>query len=143
MTTRFLTSLEQDLAASMFGGAIDYDRVRVHRRKWIPFQPRDWTMAPDGHLWFHPQAAHYRDCFGCATPALQGHFIHEMTHVWQAQTHGRWHLPLRRHIFCRYEYALVPGKPLSAYGIEQQAEIMREAFLARLRGYAFEVPLFA
>lgn len=142
MTSRTLTALERDLAATLFGDAIDYDRVRVHRRKWFPFQPRDWTMAPDGHLWFHPAADHYRDCFGCATPGLQGHFIHEMTHVWQAQRFGRWWLPLRRHPFCRYAFELVPGKPLTAYGVEQQAEIMRHAFMARLRGEAFDLPRF-
>jgi hypothetical protein len=36
-----------------------------------------------------------------------------------------------RHPFCRYDYELVPGKPFVRYGIEQQAEIVRHAFLAR------------
>lgn len=62
---------------------------------------------------------------------LQGLFIHEMTHVWQAQTKGRFYLPLRRHIFCRYGYSLRPGRHLTRYGIEQQAEIVRHAFLLR------------
>lgn len=62
---------------------------------------------------------------------LQGLFIHEMTHVWQAQTRGRFYLPLHRHPFCRYVYSLRPGRPLSRYGIEQQAEIVRHAFLLR------------
>ena len=38
---------------------------------------------------------------------------------------------LRRHPFCRYDYALKPGWPLERYGIEQQAEIVRHAFLLR------------
>ena len=29
--------------------------------------------------------------------AGQGFFIHEMTHVWQAQKGGRFYLPLMRH----------------------------------------------
>ena len=132
---RGLTPRERDLAADMFGDAIDYERVRVFRRTWWPLQPRNWTLAPDGHLWFHPDAPHYRDCFGCADRGLQGHFIHEMTHVWQAQRHGRWWLPLRRHPFCRYDYTIEPGKPLTAYGIEQQAEIMRHAFLEGRRDF--------
>jgi len=127
--SRLLTQAERDLAAGMFGDAIDYARVRVHRRRWWPFQPRNVTMAPDGHLWFHPQAPHYRDCFASASRAAQAHFIHEMTHVWQAQSKGRWYLPLMRHPFCRYRYVLEDGKPFDRYGLEQQAEIVKDAFL--------------
>jgi hypothetical protein len=60
----------------------------------------------------------------------QGFFIHEMTHVWQSQRGGPLYLPLMRHPFCRYSYALKPGKPFRRYGIEQQAEIVRHRFLA-------------
>ena len=62
---------------------------------------------------------------------LQALFLHEMTHVWQAQTRGRLWLVLMRHPFCRYDYSLKPGWPLARYGIEQQAEIVRHAFLLR------------
>ena len=88
-------------------------------------------MAPDGHLWFHPHGDLYCEDFGCENLSMQGHFIHEMTHVWQAQTKGRWYLLLMRHPWCRYDYALEPGKPFARYGIEQQAEIVRHAFLYR------------
>ena len=54
-----------------------------------------------------------------------------MTHVWQTQTRGEWYLLLHRHPFCRYDYSLKPGWPLERYGIEQQAEIVRHAFLLR------------
>lgn len=143
LPSRTLTPPERALAAELFGDAIDYDRVRVHRRKWWPLQPRTWTLAPDGHLWFHPEAPHYRDCFGCSETPLQAHFIHEMTHVWQAQRRGRWYLPVARHPFCRYRYTLVPGRPLSAYGIEQQAAIMQDAFVAARRGDPFDRPALA
>lgn len=88
-------------------------------------------MAPMGHLHFHPRSASYRDDFSTASLDLQGHFIHEMTHVWQAQTRGRWYLVLMRHPLTRYDYALKPGWPLERYGLEQQAEIVRHAFLLR------------
>lgn len=88
-------------------------------------------MAPMGHLHFHPKADRYCDDFSLANLHRQGHFIHEMTHVWQVQRNGRWHLVLRRHPFCRYDYALKPGWPLDRYGLEQQAEIVRHAFLLR------------
>jgi hypothetical protein len=62
---------------------------------------------------------------------MQALFVHEMTHVWQAQRGGRWYLPLMRHPFCLYDYVLKPGKPFGRYGIEQQAEIVEDAFLLR------------
>lgn len=131
MNSRALTRHEVTLARSVFGAAIDYNRVRIHNRKWWPFQPRGVTMAPDGDLWFHPAGGLYCDDF-CASPLnIQGHFIHEMTHAWQAQRGGKWFLPLMRHPFCRYDYVIQPGKPFARYGLEQQAELVRHAFLMR------------
>ncbi len=115
----------------MFGDAIEYEGVRIKRRKFFPLHPVGVTMAPMGHLHFHPDAAHYCDDFASATLTRQAHFIHEMVHVWQAQTRGRWYLVLRRHPWSRYDYALRPGWGLEQYGIEQQAEIVRHAFLLR------------
>jgi len=86
-------------------------------------------MAPRGHIHFHPHGDAYQEDFGAASLSAQGLFIHEMTHVWQHQC-GVF-LPLRRHPFSRYGYRLVPGRPLRQYGIEQQAEIVRHAFLLR------------
>lgn len=133
---RLLTEGERSLVRSMFGDAIDLTDVAIHRKKWFPFQPRDVVMAPCGHIHFHPGSRLYRDDFADSALSLQGLFLHEMTHVWQVQCHGRWHLPLRRHLFCRYSYTVKPGWPLTRYGIEQQAEIVRHAFLARM---GFEV----
>lgn len=91
-------------------------------------------MAPRGHLHFHPHGDTYCDDFADEPVLKQGLFIHELVHVWQTQTRGDWYLPLHRHPFCRYDYALIPGQPLERYGIEQQAEIVRHAFLLR-NGY--------
>lgn len=88
-------------------------------------------MAPCGHIHFHPDSPAYREDFAQADLASQGFFIHEMAHVWQSQKRGRLYLPLFRHPFCRYDYELKPGWPLERYGIEQQAEIIRHAFLLR------------
>jgi hypothetical protein len=131
LTSRPLTAGEVALARPLFGAAIDYARVRVHDRAWWPLQPRRVTMAPDGDLWFHPQGGLFCADFRDQPLHLQAHFIHDMTHVWQAQRSGRWWLPLMRHPFCRYDYAIAPGKPFARYGIEQQAEIVKHAFLLR------------
>jgi hypothetical protein len=131
---RRLTDGEVALARSVFGTAIDYGRVTIRRRKFFPLQPRHVTMAPRGHLHFHPLAEAYSDDFSTLSPLRQGLFIHEMTHVWQTQTLGEWYLLLHRHPLCRYGYSLKPGWKLERYGIEQQAEIVRHAFLLR-NGY--------
>ena len=130
-TDRALTAGERILAATIFGKAIDYDQVRVHRRKWFPFQPKSAIMAPDGHLWVHPKSDLWSDDYSDAPVGLQGLFLHEMTHIWQAQTRGRWYLVLMRHPFCRYRYSFVPGRPFERYGLEQQAEVVRDVFLRR------------
>lgn len=119
------------LAESVFGKAVDYSRVTIRRRKWFAFQPRHVTMAPRGHIHFHPLGNAYCDDFSAAPLFRQGLFVHEMVHVWQTQRLGDWYLVLKRHPWCRYDYSLKPGWILARYGIEQQAEIVRHAFLLR------------
>jgi len=131
---RPLTLGETALAHLIFGDAIDYEAVRIVNRRWFPFQPRETVMAPDGHIWIPPASSAWCGDFSAASQSMQGLFIHEMTHVWQAQKRGRWYLPLMRHPFCRYAYVLTPGKPFHRYGIEQQAEIVRHAWSARRAG---------
>lgn len=129
MAKRILTPSEIDLARSVFGSAIDYAAARIANHKWAFFQPKRVTMAPTGTIHFHPDSHAYCEDLGCASLSLQGHFIHEMTHIWQHQAGIC--LPLARHPFCRYHYTIKPGWPLRRYGLEQQAEIVRHAFLLR------------
>jgi len=128
---RALTEGERQLAASMFGSAIDYDPVRICRRKWFLFQPKNIAMAPCGHIHFHPHGQLWSDDFSADTLWRQALFIHEMTHVWQTQKAGKYYLPFMRHPFCRYSYALKPGQKFERYGLEQQAEIVKHAFMLR------------
>jgi hypothetical protein len=129
-SARPLTSGEIELAKSIFGDAIDYGRVRMVHRKWWPFQPKGIVMAPTGNIHFHPKSPRWSEDFSRENLSLQGMFIHEMTHVWQAQTRGRFYLPLMRHPFCRYSYRLIEGRSFDRYGLEQQAEMVRHRFLA-------------
>jgi hypothetical protein len=128
---RALTPGEIAMVRSVFGDAVDVRSVRLIRRKWWPFQPRGIVMAPTGNIHFHPDDPNWREDFSAADWALQGLFIHEMTHVWQAQRSGRFYLPLMRHPFCRYAYSYREGRPFLRYGLEQQAELVRHAFLRR------------
>ena len=130
MTRRSLTSGEIALARSVFKDVIDYSRVQLIRGKWWPFHPRNAAMAPCGRIYFHPDGDVWSDDFSMEPLGRQGFFIHEMTHVWQAQAKGRFYLLLMRHPFCRYRYRLEPGKPFDRYGVEQQAEIVTHRFLA-------------
>ncbi|HEV2569322.1 vgr related protein [Sphingomonas sp.] len=138
---RPLTEGERNIAAAMFGASIDYGQVRIHAAKWWPFQPRRVAMSPDGHIWFHPEGGLFHENYAERTLSEQGLFIHEMTHVWQHQR-GVW-LPLARHPFCRYDYAIKPGWPLERYGLEQQAEIVRHAFLLRQGAHVRGAPPLA
>ena len=126
-----MTTGEIRIARSVFGDAIDYRRVTLKRRKWAFFQPRRITMAPRGHLHFHPRGEAYCDDFSQESVIRQGLLIHELTHVWQTQTRGDWYLVLNRMPWARYDYSLKPGWALERYGIEQQAEIVKHAFWLR------------
>jgi hypothetical protein len=130
MKGRSLTIGEIALATSIFGEAIDYSKVRLIQGKWWPLHPAGAAMAPMGNIWFHPKAGGWSEDFSREPTRVQAYFIHEMTHVWQAQKGGRFYLPLMRHPFCRYRYRLRAGKPFRNYGIEQQAEIVSHRFLA-------------
>ena len=139
MKCRPLTTGEVEMARSIFGDALDYSKVRLFEGKWWPFHPRRAAMAPTGDIWFHPDGGGWSEDFSHEPLSRQGFFIHELTHVWQAQRGGLLYLPLMRHPFCRYAYRLDRGRTFLEYGIEQQAEIVRHRFLAE-RGDAVPCP---
>lgn len=131
---RQLSEAERQLAASVFGDALDVAPVTVRLESWWIFHPRRVVMAPDGHVWCHPRGGTWRDCFASdPDPWVRAHFVHELVHVWQCQQAGP--LWTRYPPGARYGYRLVPGRPFMAYGLEQQAEMVRHAFLLR-EGFA-------
>jgi hypothetical protein len=132
-TERPLTEGERNLAGSVFGSALDLSAVTVRRRKWFPFQPRNVLMAPTGHVHVHPASDAWSEDYSVERLGLQALLLHELTHVWQSQMRGKYYLPLMRHPFCRYDYAVRPGLKFERYGLEQQAEIVRHVFLLRNR----------
>ena len=113
----------------MFGDALDPADIWIHRARWWPLQPRNVCMAPRGALHFHPQSDAWRPCFAQASVAEQAFFLHEMTHVWQHRS-GQ-NLLIRRLPLALYRYRLVEGRSFAAYGVEQQAEIIRHTHLLR------------
>jgi hypothetical protein len=125
---RALTAAETALVARVFGSAIDASVVTVRNAKFWMFHPWWVTMAPDGHIWCHPNGFNWCADYAAEPLGLRAHFVHEMTHVWQHQQ-GR-NLLISRPPFARYGYTIVPGKPFTRYGIEQQACLVADAYLA-------------
>jgi hypothetical protein len=79
---RPLTPGETAMAALLFRDAIDYRRVRIHSRRYMPFQPDNCAMTPNGHLYFH--ASCFLDDYADAS-STNGHwFMHEMVLLWQS-----------------------------------------------------------
>lgn len=64
------------MASLLFRDAIDYRCVRIHRRRYMPFQPKNCAMTPNGHMYFH--ALCFLDDYAQASLANQHWFIHEM-----------------------------------------------------------------
>lgn len=127
--SRPLTPGECTLAVSVFGVGIDLEAVAIHCEKFWAFHPWWVTMAPDGHIWCHPNGFNWCADFAAQPLGFRAHFIHEMVHVWQRQRGIN--LLLCRPPLARYGYRLVPGKPFGRYGIEQQACIVADAYLLR------------
>jgi hypothetical protein len=79
---RALTSGEIAMASRLFGAAVDYARVRLYRRRYLPFglQPVNCAMTPNGHLYFH--ASRCLDDFSSGGERACHWFMHEMVHVY-------------------------------------------------------------
>ncbi len=138
MTARQLTVGEVTMARQVFKSAIQYDRVKVHKRRFLPGSG-DNAMTPFGELYFPP--AECRDDFSQASDHTKVWFIHEMVHVWQ------YHLGLC--VMCQglwlgvkggygegapayaYDPVLDQGKRLSEFNMEQQGDLIAHYFDAR------------
>jgi hypothetical protein len=129
---RKLSSGERALTAEVFGEAVDAGRV------WI-FALPVWNRAfvAGGGLIAWPARTAAKD-FAAAALEDQAVFVHEMTHVWQAQTGVNLILgKLRAGDGAQaYFYDLSDGGDFPSLNIEQQAMIVQDAFLAARGGQA-------
>ncbi|MGJ9418100.1 Rhs element Vgr protein [Massilia sp. CMS3.1] len=137
------------MASLLFRDAIDYQRVRIHARRYMPFQPKNCAMTPNGHLYFH--ASCFLDDYAQASATNTHWFIHEMTHVWQFQLGYAVRLRGAVRIGLSYAYALAPGKKLADFNMEAQGDLLADYFVLRhLRSpvamrqqrYASSLPLY-
>jgi hypothetical protein len=145
MAKRCLTAGEITLAKTVFGDSIDYDAVRLHSRRLLPFgiQEKHQAMAYRSHTSF-PRSA-YSDDFSKETdPQKQSVFIHELVHVWQHQNRVlstpkeavRETLKHKFNYQKSYHYTLSQKRDLTSYGFEQQAAIVQDYFLLTRHGIA-------
>jgi hypothetical protein len=124
--TRPLTSAERDLAHEMFGSAVDPSGVRILA---LPVWPRAFVAGPRLIAW---PASQLPADFGAAPLGLQAVFVHELTHIWQAQRGVSLLLAKLKagDSAASYAYDLAAGPGFAALNIEQQAMVVQHAFLA-------------
>jgi hypothetical protein len=130
-TFRPLHSDEIAMARLVFGDAIDYARVRIYRRCYLPFglQPANCAMAPNGSIYFHPSC--FLENYAAADPPARHWFIHEMTHVWQHQLGYPVRLRGAVRIGLSYDYDLAPGKTLADFNMEAQGDLLADYFVLK------------
>ena len=141
MPPRPLTKGEIALARTIFADSIDYTTVTVSDQKFmgISFLPEGTAMAPNGNL-FMPGC--YKDDFSAENTDWQGHFIHEMTHVWQYQNKvlnpitaaAKLAMKHKFNYEAAYNFTLDEKKDLVDYNMEQQATIVQEYFMMKQDG---------
>ncbi|WP_337187809.1 hypothetical protein [Phenylobacterium sp.] len=124
---RSLTAGERALGAEMFGAGLDTDRVRILA---VPAWNRAFVAGPTLIVW--PAATCPVDFAAAEVPLRhQAVFVHELTHVWQAQNGISLILAKLRAGDGPRAYAYdLDGPPFAAMNIEQQAMVVEHAFLA-------------
>lgn len=124
---RALSEGEIELGGSVFGAEIPWLQVRLWQAPRLNFA----AMVPLGRAIVFSRWRAPKD-FAGAPLGEQGWFIHELTHVWQAERGIVLALAKLGALgAAAYVYAQKADARLDAYNIEQQAEIARHLFLAR------------
>lgn len=124
---RRLTGGERAIAAEVFGAALDTERVRLFA---LPLWKR--PFVPGGRLIVWAAESAYAD-FSEAPLWLRSLFVHELTHVWQAQSGVFLPLAKIKAGDGRAAYAYDPndGRTFEVRNIEQQAMIVQHAYMDR------------
>lgn len=114
------------MAALVFGASVNYERVLIHARRYMPLQPKNCCMTPDGSMYFH------RSCFlpdyTRGDPPVLHWFVHEMVHVWQHQLGYAVRLRGAVRIGLPYDYELASGKALADFNMEAQGDLLADYF---------------
>ncbi|MDB5467038.1 MAG: hypothetical protein JWQ46_1800 [Phenylobacterium sp.] len=126
LALRRLTAGERALAAEMFGDGLDAAKVRLLA---LPVWNRAFVTGSRLLIW--PASLASED-FATAPLGLQAVFVHELTHVWQAQNGVGllWAKIRAGDSAAAYAYDLAGGPEFARLNIEQQAMVVQHAFLA-------------
>ena len=129
---RRLTPGERALGEEVFDGGLDTARVRILA---IPLWRRAFVAGPGLIVW---PARDLPADFAAAPLRAQATFVHELTHVWQAQNGVRLLLAKLKagDSEAAYAYEFTPNLDFIALNIEQQAMVVEHAFLASRGGRA-------
>jgi hypothetical protein len=148
---RPLTAGEIAMASLLFGESIDYRRVHIYNRRYLPFglQPRNCAMTPNGSIYFDKSCCLLD--FASGSLAARHWFMHEMVHVWQHQLGYPVRLRGAVRLGLSYQYQLAPHKRLSDFNMEAQGDLLADYFVLkflqapqamRRHEYAHALPLF-
>jgi hypothetical protein len=131
---RPLAAGEIAMASLLFGQAIDYARVRVHNRRYLPFglQPRNCAMSPNGSIYFHHSC--FLPDYSRGDPPAKHWFMHEMVHVWQHQLGYPVRLRGALRLGLSYHYELREDATLADYNMEAQGELLADYFMLKHMG---------
>jgi hypothetical protein len=126
---RPLSAGEIALASLLFGEAIDYARVRIHNRRYMPFQPRNCCMTPNGSMYFHHSC--FLPDYARGDPPAIHWFMHEMVHVWQHQLGYPVRLRGAFRIGLSYGYTLTEDASLEDFNMEAQGDLLADYFVLK------------
>ncbi len=145
---RAMTEGEVETARSVFGDAIDYSRVRICSQ--LSWGTTGSTLG--SHIFLSRDFRNVADLSKAsgdpvADVARRAVLIHELTHVWQAQ-HEKGVLPTVKTLFSGflssigidvYRYNPVKKGDFGTLGVEPQAQIVEDLYIARELIPHFEV----
>ena len=119
------------MASLVFRDAIDYSRVRIYNRRYLPFglQPRNCAMSPNGAIYFHKSCCLVD--FSTGSEGARHWFLHEMSHVWQHQMGYAVRLRGAVRLGLSYAYELETGETLADYNMEAQGDVLADYFVLK------------
>lgn len=131
-SARALAAGEVAMAAALFGDAVDYAKVRIINRRYMPFQPKNCAMTPNGSMYFHHSC--FLDDYSAGGMIAQHWFMHEMVHVWQHQLGYPVRFRGAVRIGLDYRYRLRAGATLADFNMEAQGDLLADYFMLRHLG---------